>query len=171
MKIEALKGKDCIKNFIKLEMLIKASLASLLTIPRNEAINKAFKKEYFVLNEQSEVTWENYMHNIPAYEKALQAFIMAEDNYMSNPEYLHNNMDKLLTVASDIRDLYDNTINYLKQKSKEPEFRNILVMTKTVVNNLLDAVISIVEVEERFKNNLDRKEINYIEKYKLHSVE
>ena len=114
-----------VKDLIKLELKIMAALASLKIIPRNEAINKAFNTEYKVLTEQSRTTWENYLQNIPAYEHQLQKILTAEDDFPLDPDYLHNNLNKLLTNASDIRELYDDTINYIKKKAVEPEFNNI----------------------------------------------
>lgn len=61
-----------VKDFLKLEIKIKGALAGLKVIPRNEAINRAFNTEYKVLTEQSRITWESYLQNIPAYEHQLQ---------------------------------------------------------------------------------------------------
>ena len=171
MTEEEMTGLECIKNFIRLELKIKGALASIQAVPRNEALEKAFGEKIVPLQEQTASTWANYMHNIPAYENALQSFITAEENYYADPDYFHNNMGKMLAYASDIRDLYDDAVNYLKRKSAEPEFNNILVMTRNLVNTLLDVVINLVEIEEKFKANLDRMGIDYIEKYNLHEVQ
>lgn len=64
-----------VKDFLKLEIKIKGALAGLKIIPRNEVINKAFNTEYKVLTEQSRITWENYLQNIPAYEYQLQKYL------------------------------------------------------------------------------------------------
>ena len=85
-----------VKDLIKLELKIMAALAGLKVIPRNEAINKAFNTEYKVLTEQSRITWENYLQNIPAYEHQLQKILTAEDDFPLDPDYLHNNLNKLL---------------------------------------------------------------------------
>lgn len=61
-----------VKDFLKLELKIMAALASLKIIPRNEALNRALKSNFEVLNEQSIATWENYLRNISAYENTLQ---------------------------------------------------------------------------------------------------
>ena len=61
---------------------------------------------------------------------------------------MHNNLNKLLTNASDIRELYDDTINYIKKKAVEPEFNNIYNLTRDLVNHLLAAVKDIVELDD-----------------------
>ena len=158
-----------VKDFLKLEIKIRGALASLKIIPRNEAINKAFNTEHKVLTEQSRATWENYLQNIPAHEHQLQKIRTAEDDF--DADYLHNNLNKLLTNASDIRELYDDTINYVKKKATEPEFSNIYNLTKNLVNHLLATVKDIVELDERFMETMNRNNIDYIEKYKLYDVD
>lgn len=160
-----------VKDFLKLEIKIKGALAGLKIIPRNEAINKALNTEYKVLTEQSRITWENYLQNIPAYEHQLQKILTAEDDFPLDPDYLHNNLNKLLTNASDIRELYDDTINYIKKKAAEPEFNNIYNLTRDLVNHLLAAVKDIVELDEKFMETMNRNNVDYVEKYKLYDVD
>lgn len=160
-----------VKDFLKLEIKIRGALASLKIIPRNEAIHKAFNTEYKVLTEQSRATWENYLQNIPAYEHQLQKIRTAEDDFYLDPDYLHNNLNKLLTNASDIRELYDDTINYIKKKATEPGFSNIYNLTKNLVNHLLATVKDIVELDEKFMETMNRLNVDYAEKYKLYDVD
>ena len=160
-----------VKDLIKLELKIMAALASLKIIPRNESLNRAFNTEYKVLTEQSRITWENYLQNIPAYEHQLQKILTAEDDFPLDPDYLHNNLNKLLTNASDIRELYDDTINYIKKKAAEPEFNNIYNLTRDLVNHLLVAVKDIVELDEKFMETMNRNNVDYVEKYKLYDVD
>lgn len=160
-----------VKDFLKLEIKIKGALAGLKVIPRNEAINRAFNTEYKVLTEQSRITWENYLQNIPAYEHQLQKILTAEDDFPLDLGYLHNNLNKLLTNASDIRELYDDTINYIKKKAAEPEFNNIYSLTRDLVNHLLAAVKDIVELDEKFMETMNRNNIDYVEKYKLYDID
>lgn len=162
-------SKNIVKDLIKLELKIKASLVSLKVIPRNEAIKKALNRDLEVLNEQSAVNWESYLQNIPAYENALQKIAETENDF--DADYLHNNLDKLLTNASDIRKLYDDTIEYIKRRSNEPEFENVYTMTRDLVNNLLTAVRGLVELDERFMATMERNQVDYIEKYKLQNVD
>ena len=68
-----------VKDFLKLEIKIRGALASLKIIPRNEALNRALKSNFEVLNEQSISTWENYLRNITAYENTLQKIRTVED--------------------------------------------------------------------------------------------
>lgn len=158
-----------VKDFLKLELKIIAALASLKIIPRNEALNRAFKSNFEVLNEQSTVTWENYLRNITAYENTLQKIITTENDF--DAEYLHNNLNKLLTNASDIRVLYNNTIGYIKRRRNEPEFEHAYIVTRDLVNNLLVAVRRLVELDETFMGVVERNNIDYVEKYKLYDVD
>lgn len=160
-----------VKDLIKLELKTMAALASLKIIPRNEAINKAFNTEYKVLAEQSRTTWENYLQSIPAYEHQLQKILIAEDTFPLDLDYLHNNLNKLLTNASDIRELYDDTVSFIKKKATEPEFNNIYNLTRDLVNHLLAAVKDIVELDEKFIETMNRNNIDYVEKYKLYDVD
>lgn len=166
---EIRKSNNVIKDLIRLELKIKTSLVSLKTIPRNESLNKAFKSSFKVLNEQSVANWENFLRNIPAYENALQKIIETEDDF--DIDYLHNNLNKLLTNASDIRELYNDTVAYIKRRSNEPEFENAYSMTKSLVNKLLAAVRDLVELDEAFVRVMERNNVNYIEKYKLYDVD
>lgn len=80
-------------------------------------------------------------------------------------------MNKLLTNASDIRELYDDTINYIKKKVAEPKFNNIYDLTRDLINHLLAAVKDIVELDEKFIETMNRNSIDYVEKYKLYDVD
>lgn len=166
---EIRKSNNVIKDLIRLELKIKTALVSLKTIPRNESLNKAFKSSFKVLNEQSVANWENFLRNIPAYENALQKIIETEDDF--DIDYLHNNLNKLLTNASDIRELYNDTVAYIKRRSNEPEFENAYSMTKSLVNKLLAAVRDLVELDEAFVRVMERNNVDYIEKYKLYDVD
>ena len=77
----------------------------------------------------------------------------------------------MLTNASDIRELYDDTINYIKKKAVEPEFNNIYNLTRDLVNHLLAAVKDIVELDEKFMEAMNRNNVDYVEKYKLYDVD
>lgn len=158
-----------VKDFLKLELKIMAALASLKIIPRNESLNRALKSNFEVLNEQSIATWENYLRNISAYENTLQKIITTENDF--DAEYLHNNLNKLLTNASDIRVLYNDTIGYIKRRRNEPEFEHAYIMTRDLVNNLLVAVRRLVELDEKFIETMNRNSIDYVEKYKLYDVD
>lgn len=158
-----------VKDFLKLELKIMAALASLKIIPRNESLNRALKSNFEVLNEQSIATWENYLQNITAYENTLQKIITTENNF--DAEYLHNNLNKLLTNASDIRVLYNDTIGYIKRRRNEPEFEHAYIVTRDLVNNLLVAVRRLVELDETFIGVVERNSVDYVEKYKLYDVD
>ena len=160
-----------VKDFLKLEIKIRGALASLKIIPRNEALNRALKSNFEVLNEQSISTWENYLRNIPAYENTLQKIRTVEDDFPLDPNYLHNNLNRLLANASDIRELYDDTVDYIKKKATEPEFSNVYNLTRNLVNHLLATVKDIVELDEKFMETMNRLNIDYVEKYKLYDVD
>lgn len=160
-----------VKDLIKLELKTMAALASLKIIPRNEAINKAFNTEYKVLTEQSRATWENYLQSIPTYEHQLQKILIAEDTFPLDSDYLHNNLNKLLTNVIDIRELYSDTGSFIKKKATEPEFSNIYNLTKDLVNHLLAAVKDTVELDKEFIETMSRNSIDYVEKYKLYDVD
>lgn len=164
-----IKKQNAVKDFIKLELKIMAALASLKIIPRNESLNRAFKSNFETLTEQSIATWENYLRNITAYENALQKIITTEIDF--DVEYLHNNLNKLLTNASDIRTLYNATIGYIKRRRNEPEFEHAYIVTRDLVNNLLVAVRRLVELDEVFMEIVERNNVDYVEKYKLYNVD
>lgn len=158
-----------VKDFLKLEIKIIGALASLKIVPRNEALNRALKSNFEVLNEQSIATWENYLRNISVYENTLQKIATTENDF--DAEYLHNNLNKLLTNASDIRVLYNDTIGYIKRGRNEPEFEHAYIVTRDLVNNLLVAVRRLVELDETFIGIVERNNIDYVEKYKLYDVD
>lgn len=158
-----------VKDLIKLELKTMAALASLKIIPRNESLNRAFKSNFEVLNEQSIATWENYLRNMSAYENALQKITITENDF--DADYLHNNLNKLLTNASDIRTLYNATIGYIKRRSNEPEFEHAYIVTRDLVNNLLIAVRRLVELDEKFMETMNSLNVDYVEEYKLYDVD
>lgn len=158
-----------VKDFLKLEIKIIGALASLKIIPRNEALNRALKSNFEVLNEQSIATWENYLRNISVYENTLQKIATTENDF--DAEYLHNNLNKLLTNASDIKALYNDIIGYIKRRRNEPEFEHTYTVTRDLVNNLLVAVRRLIELDETFIGIVERNNIDYLEKYKLYDVD
>lgn len=96
-------------------------------------------------------------------------YALTEDDF--DADYLHNNLDKLLTTASDIRKLYDDAIVYIKRRSNEPEFENAYTMTKDLVNNLLAVVRNLVGLDDRSMATMERNQVDYVEKYKLQDVD
>ena len=168
-----MKLKDYIDKLLRLEIHLTADLAGLLTLPRNESLSKVLNLESAkkLLQEQSIASWENYIKHIPAYERSLQAITNAEVDFSDDPNYLHNNMDKLLTCASDLRQFYDETLKYLNRKVDDAEVASTLALTKLLVNGLLGEVRKLVDLDQKFKVMLQSKGIDYIAKYKLSDVD
>ena len=134
--------KEFTKKLMMLTFSLRADLNGLRVEPRNESLIKLLPlgdETKKLLREQSISNWEGLVNHIPTYEKSLQDLANTEINF--GDEYLHNNLNKLLQNASDLRELYDQTISYLKKKGNP----GIIDHTKEIVNELLEIVRGIVE--------------------------
>ena len=176
-----LRSVKTLKDYLIIGTGIKSVLTNILSLQRDSLLYESIQDGLLnnvknikdvdelrlTLEGKIPISINNIISWLRAYESALQSIANVDALYNDDPNYFHNHLDKLLSTTSDLRDGYDKAYMFLSKNLSNQQFRQIISLSKDVVNQYIDQVCELVELDDTFINQMERLNIDYKKKYSL----